>query len=172
MENNVGIRKTTRQYRVLGWRQCSFQCVMECDAVIHKNLCADIVLSGGGNISFQSVTKCVTDICKNLQVNVEFLGGVTIDFLTMARAISMPQIGGLVQRREVTSVDLESWLDNDGLTVGSVSPRPTYFGRCSFDDRLLNEASSTDHCTGGKLVRGGVSLPPLDTCSPQDLQQG
>ena len=106
-----------------------------------------------------------------MQVNVEFPCGIMIDFLTMARTISMPQIGGLVQRREVTSVGLESWLDNDGLIVGSVSPRPTYFGRCSFDDRLLDEAPSTDHCAGGTLVRGGVSLQPLDTCSPQDLQQ-
>ena len=102
--------------------------------------------------------KCDADICKNLQVNVEFLGGITIDFLTMPRTISMPQIGGLVQRREVTSVGLESLLDNDGLIVGSVSPRPTYFGRYSFDYRLLDEASSTDQCTGGTLVRGGVSL--------------
>ena len=121
--------------------------------------------------SFQSVTKCDSDICKNLQVNVEFPGGITIDFLTMARTISMPQIGGLVQRREVTSVGLESRLDNDGLIVGSVSPRPTYFERCSFDDRLLDEALSTDHCTRGTLVRGGVSLQPVDTCSPQDLQR-
>ena len=143
MRSNVGIRKTTRQYHVVGWRQCSFMSVMKCDA----------------------------DICKNLQVNVEFPGGITIDFLTMPRTISMPQIGGLVQRREVTSVGLESRLDNDRLIVCSVSPRPTYFERCSFDDRLLDEAPSTDHCTRGTLVRGGVSLQPVDTCSPQDLQQ-
>ena len=116
------------------------------------------VLPGGMIICFQSVTECDADICKNLQVNVEFPGGITIDFLTMPRTISMPQIGGLVQRREVTSVGLESLLDNDGLIVGSVSPRPTYFGRYSFDYRLLGEASSTDQCTGGTLVRGGVSL--------------
>ena len=39
---------------------------MKCDADIHRNLCADIVLSGGGNISFQSVTKCDADIRENL----------------------------------------------------------------------------------------------------------
>ena len=78
----------------------------------------------------------------------------------------MPPIG-----RELTSVGLESLLDNAGLIVGSVSPRPTNFGRCSFDDRLQDEASSNDHCTGGTLVGGGVSLQPLGTCSPQDLQQ-
>ena len=75
---------------------------------IHKKLCADIVLSGGGNVSFQSVTKCVADTCKNFQVNVEFPGGITIDFLTMPHTISMPQMGGLVQRREIISVGLES----------------------------------------------------------------
>ena len=104
--------------------------------------------------------KCDADICKSLQVNVVFPGGITIDFMTMARTISIPQIGGLVQRREVTSVGLESLLDNDGLIVGSVSPRPTYFGRYSFDYRLLDEASSTDRCT----TFG-------ETCSPQDLRQ-
>ena len=108
---------------------------------------------------------------KNLQVNVEFPGGITIDFLTMPRTISMPQIGGLVQRREVTSVGLGSLLDNDGLIVGSVSLRPTYFGRYSFDYRLLVEASSTDQCTGAHSF--GVACPctSLDTCSPHDLQQ-
>ena len=42
---------------------------------------------------------------------------------------------------------------------------------CSFDDRLLDDAPSTDHCARGTLVRGGVSLQSVDTCSPQDLQQ-
>ena len=32
---------------------------MKCDADIHKNLCADIVLSGGGSISFQCVQRHV-----------------------------------------------------------------------------------------------------------------
>ena len=89
----------------------------------------------------------------------------------MARTISMPQIGGLVQGREVTSVGFESRLDNDELIVGSVSFRATYFERCSFDVRLLDEAPATNHCIRGTLVRGGVSLHPMDTCCPQDLQQ-
>lgn len=93
------------------------------------------------------------------------------DLLTVARTISMPQIGGLVQRREVTAVSLERRLDNGGLIVGSVSPQSTFFERCSFDDCLLDEAPSTDHCTLGTLVQGGVSLEPVGTCSPQDVQR-
>ena len=98
-------------------RNISFQSVTNCDADAPENSVR--------RCSFQSVTKCVADISKNLQVNVEFPGGITIDFLTMVRTNSMPQIGGHVQRREVTFIGLESWLDNDGLIVGSVSPRPT-----------------------------------------------
>ena len=104
MKSNVGNRKSTRQYRIVGWRQCSFQSAMKCDADINKSLCADIVLTGGGNVSFQSVTNCDADTPENLYAVVPW---------------SLPRI-----------------------TV-----------------------------RGGTLVRGGVSLQTLDTCSPQDLQQ-
>lgn len=39
------------------------------------------------------------------------------DLLTVARTISRPQVGGLVQRREVMAVSLEKRLDNGGLVV-------------------------------------------------------
>ena len=39
---------------------------MICDADIHKNLCADIVSSGGGNVSFESVTTCYANTPENL----------------------------------------------------------------------------------------------------------
>ena len=134
-------------------------------------LYANAVLPGGMTICFKSVTECDADICKNLQVNVAFEVALRSNSLTMARTISMPQIGGLVQRREVTADGLVSRLDNDGLMSAVSRPRPTYFESCSFDDRLLDEAPSTDRCTRGTLVRGGVSLQTVDTCSPQDLRQ-
>ena len=83
----------------------------------------------------------------------------------------MPQIGGLVQRREVTSVGLESLLDNDGLIVGSVS----------LGQLTLDVTPSITDCWMKHLprisVQGalsfGVACPckSLDTCSPHDLQQ-
>ena len=44
---------------------------MKCDADIHKNLYADIVLSSGGNVSFQSVTKCDADTPENVLVSTD-----------------------------------------------------------------------------------------------------
>ena len=40
MKSDVGIRirKTTRQYRVVGWRQCSFLSVTKCDADTPENV--------------------------------------------------------------------------------------------------------------------------------------
>ena len=71
MKSDVGIRKTTRQYRVVGWRQFSFQSVMKCDADIHKNLCADVFLSSGGNVPFQSVTNYDADTPENVLVSTD-----------------------------------------------------------------------------------------------------
>ena len=115
--------------------------------------------------------KCDADICKNLQVNVEFPGGITIDFLTMHRTISMPQIGGLVQRREVTSVGLESLLDNDGSSLAvSVLGQLTLDVTPSITDCWMRHLPRIS--VQGALSFG-VACPcnSLDTCSPHDLQQ-
>ena len=44
---------------------------MKWDADIHKNLCADIVLSSGGNVSFQSVTNYDADTPENVLVSTD-----------------------------------------------------------------------------------------------------
>ena len=42
---------------------------MKSDADIHKNLCADVVLSSGGKVSFQSVTNYDADTPENVLVS-------------------------------------------------------------------------------------------------------
>ena len=45
MKSDVDLRKTTRQYRIVGWRQCSFKSVMKCDADIHENVLVSMDMS-------------------------------------------------------------------------------------------------------------------------------
>ena len=86
MKSDVGIRKTTRQYHVDGWRQCSFQSVMKGDADIHKNLCADIVLSSGGNVSFQGVTNYDADTLENVLVSTD-MSAVSVEVVVAKTSI-------------------------------------------------------------------------------------
>ena len=135
------------QCRVARRHDICFQSVTECDADTCENPC--------GSCFFESVMKCDADICKNLQVNLVF-PGVTIDFLTVARTISMPQIGGLVQRREVTVVGLESRLDTDGLIVPSMTD-------CWM--RHLQRSLYTGHARSGWRVLANLWTLVLTKCS-------